>query len=68
MILGKQLRYYRIVRKMTQPELAEKLGIALRTLQCYEQGVREPRLEIIVKIADILDITTDELLGRNIEK
>ena len=55
----------RIARKMTQQALADEIGVALRTYQCYEQGVREPSFLLLVKIADCLDITTDYLLGRN---
>jgi len=36
---------------LTQKQLAEKSGIATITLQQYERGVREPKLDTIAKIA-----------------
>ena len=62
----KQLRAVRMARKITQQKLSDTLGIALRTYQCYEQGEREPSLETLVKIADILNVPTDYLLCRDL--
>lgn len=62
----KQLRSARIARKMTQQKLADSVGLALRSYQCYEQGVREPSLEMLVKLADILSVPTDYLLCRDL--
>ena len=47
-----------------QQECADALGITLRAWQGYEQGVREPRFELLIKIADMFGTTTDEILGR----
>lgn len=49
---------------MTQKESANKLGIKLRAWQTYEQGISEPKQEIMFKMADLYDVTLDELLGR----
>ena len=48
---------------MKQKELAAKLGIAANTLSQYETGNREPDLETIKRIAFILEVTVDELIG-----
>lgn len=50
-----------------QKELAAKLGIAANTLSQYETGNREPDLETIKRIALILEVTVDELLGAKIK-
>ncbi len=65
MIFGKRLRDIRLKRDMTQQELANAIGIALRSYQCYEQGRRQPSLKLLVALADTLDISTDYLLGRD---
>lgn len=62
----KKLRETRIIRKMTQQNLADAIGVALRSYQCYEQGTREPSLAMLVKIADVLEVPTDFLLCRDI--
>lgn len=54
-----------MTRHLTQQKLADSLGLALRSYQCYEQGTREPSLSMLVAIADTLDVTTDYLLGRD---
>ena len=62
----KRLRETRMNRKMTQQKLADRVGLALRSYQCYEQGVREPSLDILVKLADALEVPTDYLLYRDL--
>ena len=64
-MFGDRLREMRMNRKMTQPELADSLNVNLRTYQYYEQGCREPAYATLVKLADILDVSTDYLLGRD---
>lgn len=51
-------------RKMTQQECADIFGVKLRTWQTYEQGVSEPKFDILFKIADYFDVSLDYLLGR----
>lgn len=48
----------------TQKECADCLSITVRAWQGYEQGIREPKYEILCKIADLFHVTTDYLLGR----
>ena len=64
-MFGKRLREIRMIRKFTQQTMADNIGVALRSYQSYEQGVREPSLNSLVKIADILDVSTDYLLCRD---
>lgn len=64
-MLGKRLRSMRMKRHFTQPQLADMLDIALRTYQGYEGETRSPSLDTLVKIADILDVPIDYLLGRD---
>lgn len=63
-MFNKRLRSVRMHRNITQQAIADTIGIALRTYQCYEQGTREPSLTTLVKLADALDISTDYLLCR----
>ena len=63
----KNLRYARMQRKMTQQSLADAVHLALRSYQCYEQGTREPSLHMLVKLADALQVSTDFLLGRDMD-
>ena len=51
-------------KSMTQKECADTLGITLRAWQTYEQGVSEPKQDILCKIADMFNVSLDYLLGR----
>ena len=65
--LGERIREYRISIKMTQTDFATRLGITGASVSAYENGTRLPSYEVLVKIADALGVTTDELLGRKKE-
>lgn len=62
---NENLKKARIQKGITQKELAEKIGVAKSTYSLYESGNREPNVQNIKKIADILDVSADELLGIN---
>lgn len=49
---------------MTQKELAVKLFVGKSTISNYETGQRRAHTDFICKVADILDVSTDYLLGR----
>lgn len=57
------LKKLRKEKKLTQTELATKLNISQKSYSNWESGKAEPTLDNIVKLANILDTTTDELLG-----
>lgn len=63
-MFNENLRYIRKSRNMTQKEVAEELRLNCVTYNRYETGERAPKLEIIIKLADFFNVTTDQLLGR----
>lgn len=65
MIFNKRLRKMRMKHCLTQQTMADNLGISLNAYQKYEQAERSPSLECLVRIADILDVSIDYLLGRD---
>lgn len=60
-----RLRSIRIARGKKQREVAEYLGMKTRSYQFYEGGEREPPIDKLIAIADYLDVTIDELVGRD---
>ena len=66
MNFGEKLRVLRTSQKLTQQQLAERLGVAKSVVSYYESGDRYPSYDVLVKIARIFHITTDYLL--DIEK
>lgn len=56
----------KIVRKhagLTQAQASEATGIPLGTLRRWEQGVNEPDMESVVKLAELYGVSTDTILG-----
>lgn len=53
--IGECIRDWRIRAKMTQAELAQKVGLATITIRQYETGKREPKFETLKKIAVALN-------------
>ena len=63
MKIGEKILMLREKKEMKQKELAELVGITEATLSRYENGKREPKSEIVTRIANILEVSTDYLLG-----
>nr|DAI09143.1 MAG TPA: helix-turn-helix domain protein [Caudoviricetes sp.] len=65
MDFGKRLNQTRKERGKTAQNMADMLGIGIRSYRAYESNTREPYYETLVKIADYLDVSTDFLLCRD---
>ena len=63
-ILGEKIKEYRTSIKMTQQDFAYRLGVTGASVSAYENGPRTPSFDVLVRIANILGVTTDDLLGR----
>lgn len=65
MSFQENLKYYREkAGYKTAKEFADVLNIPYNTYTAYENQKREPKLEMLIKIADLLNISLDDLLGR----
>ena len=62
---AERLRLLRETRQMTQTRLAELLEINPRVYNRWERGTATPQLDTVVRIADILQVSLDELAGRS---
>ncbi|MBT2157209.1 helix-turn-helix transcriptional regulator [Clostridioides difficile] len=63
--LGDRIANLRKELDINQKELATKVGITEASLSRYENNLREPKSEIIVRLAKALETSTDYLLGVN---
>ncbi len=61
---SKRLKNIRANSRMKQREVAEYLGVALRTYQGYETGRSEPSIKKLIALADYFNVTLDYLVGR----
>lgn len=53
--IGKNIKFLREQKNIEQQELADKLNVPRSTLACWENGLRTPKLEQIVKIAEFFN-------------
>lgn len=65
LVFGDRITELREEAKLTQEELADKIGITRAALSHYEKNRREPDYETLKKIADYFNVSTDWLLGRS---
>lgn len=61
---GSKLRALRKESGMTQTELAQRLNITKAVVSYYEKLERTPSPDVLIRLADIFNVTTDYLLGR----
>lgn len=66
-MFGQNLKKLRTSKNLSQSKLSKILGISSSTIGMYEQGRRFPDQTILTKIADFFDVSTDYLLGRNLQ-
>ena len=61
---SKRLIQLREQRGITQQELADKLKITRQSLSLYEKAERTINIELLARIADFFNVSTDYLMGR----
>ena len=62
--LYERIRNFREDRDLTQKQVAEMLGMSQTGYSKYETGENDIPTQILIKIADYYNTTTDYLLGR----
>lgn len=62
-MLGQKIKQLRLDNDITQKELADFLGVTPKAISFYELGQRMPSPEMILKMANKFNVTTDFLLG-----
>lgn len=67
MYFAENLRVYRERMKLSRKEIAALLSISIQAYGHYENGEREPKLEMLVKIATLLRVSIDDLLGYKVD-
>lgn len=65
--IGSRLREARNMVKLTQEQLAEKVGIGTTYISDIERGAKFPSLSLFIKIVDALGVSSDFILRGEIE-
>ena len=68
MEFSERLKKLRKQAQLTQVDVAEKLGISQPAYASWERGVKKPTQENLVKIAQILNVSVDYLVGNSENK
>lgn len=68
MLINESIRQCRISKGFTQEDIAEKLGLSKQFILQIEQGKRKIPVDRLIQIANILNCTLDDLVGRNFGK
>lgn len=56
-VIGKRIKEARKLRGITQKQLAEAAGVATGTIQQYELGLRTPKIEIVERLSNVLNVS-----------
>ena len=62
--MNERLKKARIESGIKLKEVAQYLNVTVRAVMRYEEGTREPSIEILKKLCDLYDVSADYLIGR----
>ncbi len=61
--MGDKLHSLRTEMKLTQKQVADRIGLAISAVSSYESGTRYPSYETLIKLSRMSHVSTDYLLG-----
>ncbi len=64
-VIAETLKILRNGKRLTQQEVAEKLGIQTQTYATYERGRNEPPAEMLVRLSYLYDVPVDIIVQRD---
>lgn len=66
--IGRRIRQYRLEEKLSQEVLSEMSGVTPAHFSHIERGNTKPSLPTLIRIANALNVSIDDLLCDNVEK
>lgn len=63
MSIAERIRELREEKEMSRSALANAIGVDVRTISYWENGVNEPKASYIIKLATFFNVSSDYLLG-----
>lgn len=66
--IGKNIRKYRLMKKLRQEDLAEKADLSINYVGAIERGEKLPSLETLIVIINALEVSADMILADVIDK
>lgn len=62
-IVKENLKAFRKLKGITQNEMADRIGVTRQCYGHYEQGRRQPTIDLLRSICEVLECSSDELIG-----
>lgn len=62
-MIADRIKFLREERKLTQADLAKKLGITRSGVNAWEMGISVPSTQYVVELANLFKVSSDYLLG-----
>jgi transcriptional regulator with XRE-family HTH domain len=62
-LFGDKLRELRKEKKVSQEEIGKLCGVAKNTVSNWENNINKPDIDLVLKLAQYFNVTTDYLLG-----
>ncbi len=60
---GYRLRELRLSKQMTQAQVAKRLNLSKTTISGYENNIKTPSIDVLVRLANLYGVTSDYILG-----
>lgn len=67
-LLNENIRFLRKQKNLTQQEFADELGIKRANVGAYEEGRAKPNIEVQMKVAQLFNLSLDQLITKNLAK
>ncbi len=65
---GYRLRELRLSKQMTQAQVAKRLNLSKTTISGYENNIKTPSIDVLVRLANLYGVTSDYILGMEKKK
>ena len=66
-MIGEQIKAARKAKGVSQEKLAVRLGVVRQTVSKWENGMSVPDADVLIQIAELLDVPVSQLLGMESE-
>lgn len=61
---SQRLKQLRKDKRLTQAQVAQRIGVTASMVSSYETDIRLPSYEVLIRLADVFGVTVDYLLCR----
>ena len=65
-LINNNIKYLRKEKGWTQQDLADELGVKRPQIGSYEEGRADPRIQTLMKLSNLFNISIDDLLGKDL--